>query len=137
MGRPSTMPRLLAALEAGRGTQRELQERSGLSIGSVSRHLTALLAETPRRIRIVRWRRHPHGGPFEAVYALRRPHGRCTDAPMPTRLTEAEKSARYRERARRSGDWDDVMARRRADYWTRRRKPRRDAMITALFGAPA
>lgn len=132
MGRPSTMPRLLEALEAGPGTQRDLAQRSGLSSGAVSRHLAALLAEYPRRVRIDAWRRNEFGAPFEAVYAM----GAGRSARKPKPMTEAQKSRRYRQRHLATGAWQERNDRMRARRQADRLKPRRDAMIAALFGDP-
>lgn len=56
------------------------------------------------------------------------------DAPKPKRRTQAQRQARYKARIRADGDRLDVfLSKNRAA----KRKPRRDPLITAMFGAPA
>lgn len=77
----------------------------------------------------------PHGGPPIAIYrAGKKPQGFVVDAYVPS--TELERTRRYREKQRETGDWDDVLARQRAYYW-RTRKVARDPLTAAFFGASA
>lgn len=129
MARPSTRPIALAAIKDKPGTQGELQARTGLSSGSICRHVHALHAEGA--VHIARWRRAyaDTGAPFMAVYKF----GPGKDAPKPTPFTVQETSARYRERQRKSGAWEDKKAQHRAYHW-RKKAPQRDPLAQALYG---
>ena len=74
-----------------------------------------------------------HSTPREtrvAAYAM----GPGKDVPKPKRLKPQQRQARYKARIRADADRLDVfLAKNRA----RKRKPARDPLITAMFGAPA
>lgn len=138
MGRKSKLPLIIAALEGIESTSKrrigitpgELQERTGVSAGSVHLHLHALHAAG--RIYIVGWKvegSHPRS----ARYRL----GNKPDAPKPLPLTRAEVARRFRARALRNGSIEDLRERSRMSarrtYW-RQKPPRRDQFVAALFG---
>ena len=75
------------------------------------------LRRTPRATRV-------------AAFAL----GPGKDAPQPLPLTRAQRQKRSTHKARQDGDRYALI---RAKDRARKRKPRRDPLITAMFGAPA
>lgn len=116
------MGRMLELLQAPH-TRAELAEAMGLSTRAVQCYLAALLAETERRIHIHAWRKNSPGSP-SAVYLA----GAGKDRKKPKAETVAERS----RRRRKDPDFSiDAMQRNRLG----RMKPRRDPLVTALFGA--
>ena len=84
---------------------------------------------------VCRYKVPPHGGPLIAVYR----HGPAPEGFVPTRpriKNQVQRTRANRRAKRTSGEWDDVLARRRATYW--KNKPvQRDALTAALFGGAA
>lgn len=117
---------VLAALP---GTQREIADRTGLGLATVWRWLEGLYAA--REAFIGAWVLPPHGGPVTGVWqAGNQRHVRCT---IKIR-TNKRRTADNRRRLRESGEWEDVLAKRRAQYHANK-APRRDRITVALFGA--
>lgn len=110
-------------------TQAGLVERTGLSLASVSRALHAMREAC--LVYVLDWSPHPHGGPDAAVYAL----GKKPDAKRRAIETDAARSRRVRKAQRASGEWEDVKARRRAQYHAAKAPPTEhpDALMRAMF----
>jgi DNA-binding transcriptional ArsR family regulator len=138
----SKMGKLLAAWPKSRSgafylavSQRTLMELSGISIASVSRHISRLRDEG--KVVVIRYlpataeRKHP-------IAMLRYyPNGTDrADAAWPEASTNMERCRAYRDRMRKSGDWEDTKARRRASHWANK-APARDPLTAALFGVAA
>ncbi len=127
MPRPTRRADVLAALP---GTAPEICASTGLAKSVVWRWLGLLREDC--ECHVGGWVRVPGGGPFQARYVA----GPGVDAICRLRpFTEAQKSARFRRKARSNGSWLDRLAQVRGRYWANRPK-RRDPMIEALFGAP-
>jgi len=119
-----------AVLAALPGTHAEIHAATGVSLAAVTRWLAYL--RDNRQAHIGDWKRSEkcpgisvaiyHPGPGADV--------RC----RLKRSTQKDRDRRSRETRRKNGDWDDVLARRRAAYW-RDKAPRRDPLTAALFGA--
>ena len=124
MTRRAYRERVLACLPA---TQAEIRDRTGLTLATVSRWIADIQAQDEAHIG--GWFVYPHGGPVAAIWHP----GPGETAPKPKLVTEVERTRAYRKRMRASGDWEDVKARRRAEYAARRPAARRDPLM-ALFG---
>lgn len=115
-------------LQALPGAQREISERTGLGTATVHRWLKDLQASGDTHIGA--WAVHPHGGPIMAIYHA----GPGPDVPCTIRIpSERERTRRHRRALRKSGEWEDVKARRRAAYHASKPVKRRDPLM-ALFG---
>lgn len=115
-------------LEAMPGTRREIEEKTGLSKTTVFRWVKELHA--CGWCFISTWRR-PDRGPWMPRYSA----GPGKDAACKLKyLTEAEKSLRFRKKARANGSWEDRLAQVRMRYWQRKAATRRDPIVSALFG---
>lgn len=116
------MERILELLQMPH-TRQELAEAAHIGVRGVQCYLTALMAETPRRIHVHDWRINSPGSP-SAIYLV----GDHKDKRKPRAKTNAERMRKRRADA-------DVAI----DHIQRQRlariKPRRDAMTSALFGA--
>lgn len=123
-----------AVLAAMPGTRPEIEAKTGLGAATVWRWVKDLHGPDEGRGRechIGRWRHCETGGRPMPVYVA----GPGRDAPCRlTPATDAERASRYRERLRRSGEWEDKKARMRARYWAKR-PPKRDPLTAALFGS--
>lgn len=118
---------VLAALP---GSNADVRAKTGLGLATVSRWLNHLLdaGEIHLHHKLV----SPHGGPLISVfYPGPAPAGFVPR--LPKLPTDAERSAKQRARMRKTGDWEDVKARRRALYYANK-KPKRDPLTAALFG---
>lgn len=105
-----------------------IHEKTGLGKTTIHRWIKSL--HEAGEVHISSWRRVEGGGPFMAVYAP----GAGEDAQCRLKpLTEAQKSRRYRARARKSGEWEERLRVQRARYWSQR-PAARDPLISALFG---
>lgn len=129
---PSTLPAVRATIARAQKplSRAELMRRTGLDERTIVRHVRTLLADNEAHI--AAWDPAPvdaRGRKPTARLAL----GPGDDAPRPPRQTTAAKMQRYRDRQRKTGDWEDVLSRNRGLYHARR-PPRRDSMIAALFG---
>lgn len=110
------------------GTAKSIETSTGRGKTTVWRWLKDI--HDAGECHIVKWSRCELGGPFVAHYVA----GPGVDAVCRLRpFTEAQKSARYRRKARADGSWLDRLARVRSRYWANRPK-RRDPMIEAFFG---
>lgn len=118
------------ALATGPRTCMQLTEELGIANVTAWRWLQVLV-ETHKAY-VDRKVVHPNGGPLVAVYvAGRKPVGHRVKEPKI--LDDIGRTRRYRKKMRESGDWQDTLARRRADYW--KNKPaQRDPLTAALFG---
>ena len=116
-------------LQALPGAQREISERTGLGTATVHRWLKDL--QQAGEAHIGDWAVHPHGGPIMAIYRA----GPGPDVPCTIRIVSDKQRARmHRRELRKSGDWEDVKARRRAAYHARKPVVRRDPLMVGLFG---
>lgn len=134
------LPKVLAALEhAPAGlTRGELRSVTGVCPESIRLHIRRLYDE--RAVHIAGWKleqgSRSRGGVYQARYAL----GAGEDAPKPIPLTQKEMTRRYWAKARKNAGALAELRAQRAEaekrrYW--RAKPvRRDALVSALFGAP-
>lgn len=115
------MERILELLKTPH-TRQELAEASHIGVRGVQSYLAALMAENPRRIHVHDWRPNSPGSP-SAVYLV----GNKRDKKKPRAMTPGERS----NKRRRDPDVaiDNIQRLRLA-----RIKPRRDAMVAALFG---
>lgn len=123
------LEQIAAALQAGPLCAHDLAPKAFLCFEQTRRYLQFMHGEG--LVHIEKWpiRRTPRETRV-AAYEL----GPGKDAPKPKRLTPQKRQARYKARIRADGDRLDVfLSKNRAA----KRKPRRDPLITAMFGAPA
>lgn len=113
-------------------TMTEVHQRTGLGLSTVSRWLAAMHAAG--EIHVGSWATPSNGGTSEN-FARVWHAGPGVDAERPAPRTLAELSRAARQRARKSGAWEDEKARRRGRWWADRQ--RRDPLVAALFGAPS
>lgn len=130
-GRPNVRELVKAGLP---GTPTAVLRKTGLGRTTIWRHITALHEQG--ECFISGWQRCEYGGPATPIYSP----GPGKDKPCTLKpLTEAQKSRRYRRKARKNGTWEDRLKQQRARHHAT--KPaRRDPIIEALFGrvkAPA
>jgi len=118
---------VLAALP---GSNADVRARTGLSLATVSRWFTDL--RTADEIHLHHKEVHPNGGPMVSVFHPG-PAPAGFKPKIPKLLNDIGRTRRYRRNARASGEWEDIKARRRAAYHANK-KPRRDALTSALFG---
>ena len=120
--------KVLAALP---GCAYEVIERTGLGAATVSRYLKSL--EQADEIHLHHKRISPHGGPMISVFHPGpAPAGFKPRIPKPT--SSLERTRRYRRNSKKTGAWQDMLAQHRAYYW-RKKKPKRDTLMSAFFGA--
>lgn len=118
---------VLAALP---GTQAEIRDRTGLTLATVSRWITDIRIK--REAHIGAWFIHPNGGPVAAVWHL----GPGEPAPRPKIMTDRQRTRKSCAALRKSGEWQDVLARNRAKYAAARKPARRDPLLAAFYSAP-
>lgn len=110
------------------GTQADIVKATGLSCAVVSRWCREL-AET-KQAHIGGWRKMDQGGPLRAIYHAgegKRARKRLE------RVSDAERMRRVRARQKRSGEYEDILAKRRAKR-ALERMPAPDPLAVALFG---
>jgi hypothetical protein len=110
VGRTPTVKQVEFVLAQRADTQAGLVERTGLSLATISRTLSAM--REAQMVYVRDWIPHPHGGPDAAVFAL----GDKPDAKRRVAATDAARTRRMRAAMRKSGEWEDVKAKRRARY---------------------
>jgi hypothetical protein len=120
--------KVLAALP---GSNADVRQRTGLSLATTHRWLKDLLDAGD--IHVHHMEVHPHGGPLIHVYHPGPAPARYT-IKMPKLTTDADRVKRYRRGLKKNGGWEDLLAKSRAYYWTKK-KPQRDPLTAALFGA--
>lgn len=129
---PLTERRIAAIMEALRGpalTLPEVAERVHLCLEYTRRYLRHLHAV--RIVYIAAWR-EARTTRITRIPAYR--VGAMKEAPKPAKLTSAQRTAGYRARVRSDAERLDLyLAKARAQ----RRKPVRDPLVAAMFGAPA
>lgn len=121
------------------------------AISDVLRKEALTLSEVSARVHLSleytrRYLRHLHGAGVVRIAAWREARttritrvpayrvGKAADAPKPAKLTPAQRTAGYRARVRSDAERLDVyLAKARAQ----KRKPARDPLVAAMFGAPA
>lgn len=119
---------VLAALP---GSNADIRAKTGLGLATVHRWLTDLRVND--EIHLHHKEISPHGGPLISVfYPGPAPAG--FKPRVPKLLDDIGRTRKYRRNARKSGAWEDIKAKRRATYHARK-KPKRDALTAALFGA--
>lgn len=120
---------IAAALADGPLSAHDLAPRVFLCFEQARRYLQFMHGQD--LVHVARWplRRTPRATRV-AAYAL----GPGRDVPKPAALTGPQKQARSRHKARQDGDRYALI---RAKDRARKRKPVRDPLITAMFGAPA
>lgn len=115
-------------LQAMPGTQAQIVKATGLGCATVSRWCVELV-ET-KQAHIGAWHKMNQGGPLRAVYHQgegKRARKRYD------RVSDAERMRLHRARQRRSGEYEDVLAKRRAKR-ALQRMPKPDPLAVALFG---
>lgn len=127
--------RIIELLTAKPMTVFELAEAVSLSVRTLVAYLSYLRGDTrsdglrgPRRVRLCEWRAREDGH-YDVLYAV----GTKPDAKRPAKRDAAERR-RDKRNLLALHDPDELLRRRRARQ-AKRRKPRRDPMITAFFGA--
>lgn len=102
--------------------------KTGLGRTTIWRHLKDL--HEAGECHISGWQRVDNGGPPMPIYKA----GPGKDKPCTLKpYTEAQKSRRYRRKARKNGSWEDRLSKQRARHHAD--KPaRRDPIVEALFG---
>ena len=115
-------------LAAMPGTEAEIKEKTGLGRTTIWRWINDIRAAG--ECHITSWQR------TDGAIAARYTAGPGTDRSPIKPLTLAEKSRRYRAKARKSGAWSHNLAQMRAVYWADRAKTQRDPLVAALFGRP-
>ena len=128
--RRANRDKILAALRNGDKCQSDLIAELGIGLATVSRWMEDILARKEAHVR--RYKVLPNGGPVISVYRFG-PAPAGFRAKRPKIKTDAERTRKSRAAMRRNGEWQDVLARRRADYW-KKKAVKRDALTTALFG---
>jgi len=123
------MERILELLQKPH-TRQELAEATSIGVRGVQSYLSALMAETPRRIHVHAWRPNSPGSP-SAVYLA----GDRKDKRKPARKEGAERMRSHRRRQDPDVAIDHIQRQRLARIDAR--GPRRDPMIAALFGPAA
>lgn len=108
----------------------DIKLRTGLGLATVWRWVQNL--RESKEIYLHHKEIHPNGGPLISVYYPGKRPPKYS-ARVPKVATSKERAARNRKAMRASGDWEDVKARRRAQYHANK-KPRRDALTAALYG---
>lgn len=127
-GKRDNRLKVLAALP---GSNAEVRQRTGLSLATTHRWLQDLLAAG--EIYVHHMDVNPHGGPLISVfYPGPAPAGHKVKLPKLT--TDADRVKRYRRKLKQTGDWEDLLAKSRAYYWSKK-KPQRDPLTAALFGS--
>jgi len=118
---------ITAALLNGPLSVRSLAPRVYLCHEQVTRYLRLLHAA--KQISIASWRREEaSNGRYVPLYRV----GGGKDKSKPRNLTSAQKQRRSIARARQDGDRYDLI---RAKDRARKRKPIRDPLVAAVFGA--
>lgn len=118
-------------LSALPGSSADVRAKTGLGLATVSRWLTDL--RNSGEIHLHHKEVSPHGGPLISVfYPGPAPAG--FKPKIPKILDDISRTRRYRRKARKSGAWEDIKAKRRAKYHASK-KPKRDALTAAFFGA--
>lgn len=118
-----------AALQAGPLCAHDLAPKIFLCYGHAWRVLK--LMHQQGLVHIAKWRlRSTPRSTRVAFYAA----GPGTDAKKPAALTGPQRQARSRHKARQDGDRYALI---RAKDRARKRKPARDPLVAAMFGAPA
>lgn len=131
------LARILEMLAAAPRTSNEIAAALPLSRRTCDAYLAHLRGEVPspfgpprRQVRIAEWRLLENGR-FAALYGI----GAKRDKRRPAARTVTERRRDIRNRLRLNDP--DELLRRRKTRQAGRRKPRRDPMIAALFGAGA
>lgn len=128
MSKRAYRAKVLAALP---GSASEVRQKTGFGLATVSRWLNDLLK--CNEIYLHHKAIGPIGGkPTDYFHPGPKPKGFLPK--IPKIPTSNERTAKYRKNARKSGHWEDVLAKRRAQYHAAK-KPRRDFLTAALFGA--
>lgn len=123
------MDAIAAALQAGPLCAHALAPKVFLCFEQARRYLQFMHSQG--LVHVAKWplRRTPRATRV-AAYAI----GAGKDVPQPKPRTQSQRQARYKSKLRADPERLDVqMAKNRAA----KRKPRRDPLITAMFGAPA
>lgn len=120
---------LNAARDLNKFTQRMLQIQTGLPPATVCRWVNILVEL--RQIHLYEETYQPHGGPATKWYR-RGPKPNGFRVRRPKLRTPLERSRDYRAMLKRTGQWEDFLARKRA--MEKARKPKRDRLTRALFG---
>lgn len=109
---------IVACIKKSPATSAHIAERTGLSVTSVQRYIR-LLREA-RRVYISRWDRTARKDPV-AAYAA----GSKADKPRPQRLSRVQIHTAYLNRMRkeRPEDYELLLARRMARYYTKTPRP--------------
>lgn len=110
------------------GTQTELSERGHVSRAAVCRWLVDLL-ET-KKAHICGWFQNPHGGPVSAIYD--RGHAKSVTPKKPRVKTQLELTRSHRKKLRASGEWEDRLALRRAQWKADHPTATRDPLTKAF-----
>lgn len=118
-------------LSALPGSNADVRAKTGLGLATVSRWLNDLLKA--EEIHLHHMEVSPTGGPLISVFHPG-PAPAGFKPKIPKLPTDTERTARYRRNARKSGAWEDIKAKRRAKYHANK-KPKRDPLTAALFGA--
>lgn len=127
MSRHAYRAKVLAALP---GSAADVKAKTGFGVATISRWLRDLRIDG--EIYLHHKEISPHGGPMISVfYPGPAPAGFKPNIPRVP--TDTERKARYRRNARRSGEWEDIKAKRRAAYHANK-KPKRDPLMAAFFG---
>ena len=123
------MEQIAAALAAGPLCAHDLAPRVLLCFEQARRYLQFMRGQG--LVHISKWplRRTPRATRV-AAYAL----GTGKDAPRPEPLTQAQRQKRSTHKARQDGNRYALI---RAKDRARKRKPVRDPLVAAMFGAPA
>lgn len=115
-------------LQAMPGTQADIVKATGLSCAVVSRWCRELVEV--KQAHVGAWHKMDQGGPLRAVYHAgdgKRARKRLE------RVSDAERMRLHRWRQRQSGEYEDVLAKRRAKR-AAQRVPKPDPLAVALFG---
>lgn len=122
--------RVAAILNSLPGTQGQLHEKTGIPQSALARWLPRLVNEG--KIHYLSFFPSTHGGPLRPIYlAGPKPPGKRIR--YPESKTAAERAKSFRDRSRKSGHWEEVLAKRRARR-ALQRQPAIDPLMQAFFG---
>jgi len=120
---------LNAARDLNKFTHRMLQIQNGLSPAIVCRWVNILVEL--RQIHLYEETYQPHGGPATKWYR-RGPKPKKFRVKKAQPRSSAQRTRDYRAMLKRTGQWEDFLAHKRA--MEKARKPKRDRLTRALFG---
>lgn len=125
MTRQANRALVLAAMP---GTEAEIKAKTGLGRTTIWRWINDI--HEAGECYISSWAR------TEGAIAAHYTAGVGKDKAAAKPLTIKQLSARYRAKARKSGEWAHRLAQQRAKHWADKAQTNRDPLVSAFFGRP-